>query len=249
VSGGGGGTSARELLGESNHWKRRIADTAADTAIGGGNQNGAQELEAAQCAARTARPLKFLRGTQRISPKCLERKPGAAHGSHHPDPCPKESMKRSQVVTLAQCPSCEGPLRIGRMGIAISRRESAANLGARLRYSDRPVYALRQTRARAAQAPDFWCPRSGGGTRGAGGGGHAGRAEEQIRGMRSGSHMGRVAATWGRRRLQPQRPPPAVKQLPGWAGIYGIAIWRRRSRRMDSGANERVASVENRARR
>lgn len=41
------------------------------------------------------------------------------------------------------------------MGIAISRRESAANLGARLRYSDRPVYALRQTRARAAQAPDF----------------------------------------------------------------------------------------------
>ena len=68
-------------------------------------------------------------------------------------------------MTVAHCPSGEGPLRIGRMGIAISRRESAANLGARLPYSDR-LYALRQTRARAAQAPDFWCPGSGGGARG-----------------------------------------------------------------------------------
>jgi hypothetical protein len=247
VSGGGGGTSARELLGESNHWKRRIADTAGDTAIGGGNQNGAQELEAAQCAARTARPLKFLRGTQRISPKCLERKPGAAHGSHHPDPCPKESMKRSQVVTLAQCPSCEGPLRIGRMGIAISRRESAANLGARLRYSDRPVYALRQTRARAAQAPDFWCPGSGGGTRGAGGGGHAGRAEEQIRGKRKphGTRCRDLGAETPTATASPAGGETVARM--GWN--YGIAIWRRRSRRMDSGANERVASVENRARR
>ena len=86
--------------------------------------------ELAQCAARPARPVKFLRG----QPKESAQKPWnarAAHSSQHPGRFPKESMKRSQVETLAQCLSCEGPLRIGRVGIAISRRESAANLSAR----------------------------------------------------------------------------------------------------------------------
>ena len=39
---------------------------------------------------------------------------------------PKESMEEITGSDSPSCPSCEGPLRIGRMGIAISRRESAS---------------------------------------------------------------------------------------------------------------------------
>jgi hypothetical protein len=88
---------------------------------------------------------------------------GAAHGSHHPDPVPEQV---DEEMTGSDSARVVGATQNRTDGIAISRRESAANLGARLPYSDRPVCAWRQTRARAAQAAEFWCPGSGAGARG-----------------------------------------------------------------------------------